>query len=204
MSNSTQTKYFDLHTRGIGYVSRIREVTPKKGAAFVACTIAALTGSSDSVEYRYFDTTVVGSEAISLIKRCQDAVASDSKVLVSFNIGDLWIDPFVYQQGPKKGETGHSLKGRLLAIDWIKIDGEVVYSKPAQSEHESESDNPAANSSSDEGVSSLAYTGDGGVPANDDEYVIYTDEAALSQTGYVPDPAQHHKLNKPFDSLVTD
>ena len=33
MSNDEKTKYFDLHTTGIGYLSRVREVTPKGGLA---------------------------------------------------------------------------------------------------------------------------------------------------------------------------
>ncbi|STV76430.1 Periplasmic protein TonB, links inner and outer membranes [Klebsiella michiganensis] len=31
---NAERKYFDLHTRGIGYVNRLRQVTPKKGILF--------------------------------------------------------------------------------------------------------------------------------------------------------------------------
>lgn len=31
---NTERKYFDLHTRGIGYVNRLRTVTPKKASLF--------------------------------------------------------------------------------------------------------------------------------------------------------------------------
>src|SRR5690242_12715661 len=61
---STQTRpkksYFDLHIEGVGYVNRIREVTPKRGAAFLACEVAALVGPTDAVEYRRFDVRVSG------------------------------------------------------------------------------------------------------------------------------------------------
>ncbi|RMW03461.1 hypothetical protein ALP03_05086, partial [Pseudomonas amygdali pv. tabaci] len=64
MSNSTnETKYFDLHTVGIGYLNRIREVKPRKGNPFMAVTVAALKGSTESVEYTYIDCNVVGAEA---------------------------------------------------------------------------------------------------------------------------------------------
>lgn len=54
MSNqNAKPNYFNLHTSGIGYLSDIREIKPKKGDAFWACRIAALTGSSDSPEYRF-------------------------------------------------------------------------------------------------------------------------------------------------------
>ena len=48
MSNQkAKPNYFNLHTSGIGYLSDIREIKPKKGDAFWACRIAALTGSSE-------------------------------------------------------------------------------------------------------------------------------------------------------------
>ncbi|MWQ82592.1 DUF3577 domain-containing protein, partial [Glaesserella parasuis] len=77
MTTQTSTQkasYFNLHTSGIGYINDIRIVKPKKGNEFVACRIAALVGSSDEPEYRYFDMNVVGAETEKLIRRCQEAV----------------------------------------------------------------------------------------------------------------------------------
>ncbi|OSR95733.1 hypothetical protein BV330_00058 [Pseudomonas syringae pv. actinidiae] len=128
MSNPTnESKFFDLHTTGIGYLNRIREVKPRKGNPFMAVTVAALKGSTDSAEYAYIDCNVVGAEADKLIRRCQDAVDAGKKVLVSFRIGDIWADVFTYSSGPKQGQTSASLKGRLLYISWIKVDGEYAY-----------------------------------------------------------------------------
>jgi len=137
--NSTEkneVKYFDLHTTGIGYLGRIREVKLKKGQPFWACTIAALHGeckapdAKEKPDYTYFDCNIVGNEAEKLVKRCAPAVAADKKVLVGFVIGDIHLDRFVYDKGERKGETGVSLKGRLLRLRWIKIDGKMVYQEP--------------------------------------------------------------------------
>src|SRR5690606_14410667 len=46
MTTSNEKSYFDLHITGLGYLSRIREVKPKKGDSFLACDIAALNGPS--------------------------------------------------------------------------------------------------------------------------------------------------------------
>ncbi|PUA46354.1 hypothetical protein C5U62_13020 [Pseudomonas protegens] len=137
MSNNTQTnetKYFDLHTTGIGYFNRVREVKPRgKGKPFMAVAIAALHGASDAVEYSYIDCNVVGTEAEKLVRRCQQAVEADKKVLVSFRIGDIRADAFTYEKGDKQGQPGASLKGRLFFIGWIKVDGETVYeAKPKE------------------------------------------------------------------------
>ncbi|WP_458737147.1 STY4534 family ICE replication protein [Pseudomonas chlororaphis] len=148
-TQSNEAKFFDLHTTGIGYLNRIREVKPRgKGKPFMAVAIAALRGSSDEVEYTYIDCNVVGTEAEKLVRRCQEAVTAEKKVLVSFRIGDIWADAFTYEKGDKKGQPGASLKGRLLFIGWIKVDGVTVYeAKPKdtaepQGNPESDADAP--------------------------------------------------------------
>lgn len=140
--------YFNLHTSGIGYLNRVREVPVRRGPPFMACDIAALHGASDAVEYTRFDCKVAGGEAERLIRQYWDAVKAEKKVLLSFRIGDLWIDPFLYEKGEKQGQPGAGLKGRLLFIDWIKVDGKLEYKAPARQEapapaEQAPSDEPA-------------------------------------------------------------
>ncbi len=126
-TSSNEKSYFDLHITGLGYLNRIREVKPKKGDAFLACDIAALNGPSDAPEYRRFDVRVSGSEAQHLVRRCEQAVKAERKVLIGFRLGDLWADTFTYSKGERAGQQGVSLKARLLFVSWIKVDGELVY-----------------------------------------------------------------------------
>lgn len=136
MTHANQTPeavtYFNLHTQGIGYLNRIREVPIRRGQPFLACNIAALHGAADAVEYTRFDCKVTGAEADRLIRRCMDAVQAEKKVLLAFRIGDLWIDPFLYEKGERQGQPGANLKGRLLFIEWIKVDGVLEYQAPAR------------------------------------------------------------------------
>ncbi len=136
MTTNTNTKYFDLHTRGIGYVNRIREVTPKKGDAFWACSIAALRGDSESTEYTYIDCRVSGAEATKLIRRCEEAVNANKKVLIGFTVGDIY--PELFTKGEKKDQPGVSIKGRLLFVSFIKRDGEEVYRAPQKEKEPAE------------------------------------------------------------------
>jgi hypothetical protein len=126
-ASSSSKSYFDLHITGLGYVNRIREVTPKKGEPFLACDISALTGPTNAPEYRRFDVKVSGTDAQHLIRRCEQAVQAERKVLIGFRLGDLWTDIFTYAKGKNAGKPGVSLKARLLFVSWIKIDGEMVY-----------------------------------------------------------------------------
>ena len=137
MTNSTennQTKYYDLHTQGVGYVNRVREVPVKRGEPFWACTISALHGAEDSIEYTSFDCRVSGSEAAKVIKRLDNACQENKKILIGFKIGDLYPETFTYKSGDKAGEVGISLKARLLYIGWVKVDGDTVYMAPSKEE----------------------------------------------------------------------
>jgi predicted Zn-dependent protease len=126
--------YFDLHISGLGYLNRIREVLVKRGEPFWACDIAALHGAKEDVQTTRFDCRVSGSEAEKLIKRCEQAEKEHKKILIGFKLGDLYAETFVYEKGDKKGQTGVSLKARLLFISWIKVDGDMVYKAPARPE----------------------------------------------------------------------
>lgn len=147
-TQNTNTKYFNIHTSGVGYLNRIREVTPKKGSSFWACSIAALRGAEDAIEYTYIDTRVSGAEAIKLIKRCVAAQDAQKKILIGFNIGDIYLDTFTYEKGDKIGQTGAGLKGRLLHISFIKVDGEFVYQAPKK--EDSVTDAPSEVNSAEE------------------------------------------------------
>lgn len=146
-TSSSEQTYFNLHTQGIGYISRIRTVTPKKGDPFLACDINALNGPSDSPDYRRFDVIVTGTEAQHLVRRCENAANGDRKVLIGFRLGDLWPDLFTYSSGDKKGTQGVSLKARLLYISWIKIDGKLEYKYVPKATEQSTQDDAPTNSS---------------------------------------------------------
>ncbi len=142
-STPSNQDYFDLHIKGLGYLNRIREVPPKKGRrgqGFLACTIAALNGPKDQVEYKYFDCKVAGSDAQHLIRRCMQAVEEERKVLVGFCLGDPWIHTFTYEKGPKAGQPGFCHKARLLKVSWIKIDNVMVYPENAGNDYQGEPD----------------------------------------------------------------
>jgi len=119
--NNTAT-HFDLHTTGVGYLNRAREVKPQTGKKFKpfwSVGISALRGNIDEVEYSRIDTIIVGSEACELIKQYKEDINKQN----SREIGDIYADPFKTTQG----ENRAVIKGRLLAINWIKIDGKMVY-----------------------------------------------------------------------------
>jgi CRISPR/Cas system-associated endoribonuclease Cas2 len=127
MSTNESKQYFDLHTTGIGYLNHVREVTPKEGTPFLSVTIAALRGSVDNAQYTHFECRVSGKQAQELVRQLKPAVEGKSKVLIGFTLSDLYAEVFTFKSGDKAGDTGISLKARLLRIAWAKVDGQPFY-----------------------------------------------------------------------------
>ena len=118
MSDS-QTRYFDLHTTGLGYLNRARVIKPPRG---------------DEFQYTRFDCRVTGRDAQSIVRRLMGAVENERRVLVGFKLSDLYAETFTYKNGERAGQTGISLKARLIRIYWVKVDGETVYTAPQAAE----------------------------------------------------------------------
>ena len=140
---SAEKQFFDLHTRGVGYLNRLRWVTAKgragrRGDSFLACAINALHGDADDPSVSLFDCRVSGQDAKDIVLALMPAVTARKKVVVAFVIGDIYAH--IYERKVKVcdasnqwRETGDTettalIKGRLLRITHVKIDGNVVYS----------------------------------------------------------------------------
>ena len=54
-------------------------------------------------------------------------VEGNLKVLIGFTLSDLFAESFTFKNGDKAGETGISLKARLLRIAWAKVDGQPFF-----------------------------------------------------------------------------
>ena len=123
MSADQNKRHFDLHVAGIGYLNRIREVKPRKGSPFHACSINALRGDGDAPEYTRFDLIIRGGKAEQRVLSLREAVERRQKVIVAFKLGDIYPDLFTYDSGDRKGQAGVAIKGRLLQVNATTIDG---------------------------------------------------------------------------------
>lgn len=161
MTASAQANHFNLHVNGVGYLNRVRWVEPRRNAGrraepFLACSVSALRGNAEQPDYTYFDLRVSGREAIEMVDRLGEDVAAQRKVFISFRVGDIY--PHVYERDVKDRQTGRKtgerelaslIKGRLLLINSITIDGENVFRRDPDAA-QSEDDAPAGDGGGDE------------------------------------------------------
>lgn len=129
MQNLDQ-KFFDLHITGVGYLNRARQVKVRRGEPFLAVDVAALHGAADDLQKTRFDCRVSGAEAKRVLRTLMPDIEAGKAVLVGFRLGDLYAEMFTYEKGERQGETGVSLKARLLKITWAKVDGQTIYKVP--------------------------------------------------------------------------
>jgi ribosome biogenesis SPOUT family RNA methylase Rps3 len=134
VSRTSQSSYFNLHVEGVGYLNRVRNVKPKQGQAYLACTVSAMRGSTEDVGYTKFDCIVSGLEAQKVVAQLEPDVAQEKRVIIGFRIADIYPELFTYQKGERKGQTGVSIKGRLLRVKFVKVNGEPMFvAQPAPS-----------------------------------------------------------------------
>ena len=107
MNSNENVKYFDLHTTGIGYLNRVRQVTPEEGTPFLAVTIAAIHGSAANVQHTYFECGVYGEQAQNTVRELMPSVEGESKVLIGFTLSDLSANAFTWRSQPV--DATHSL-----------------------------------------------------------------------------------------------
>ena len=136
--SASKPSFFNLHVEGVGYLNRVRVVKPKRGREFLACTVSAMRGSSDDVGYTKFDCRVSGAAAQKAVEFLAPWVTSDKPVIVGFRIGDIYPEVFTYEKGEKAGQSGVSIKGRLLRIKFAKVEGIAVELPQADSVSEAE------------------------------------------------------------------
>lgn len=131
MSEEEPVKYYSLIVSGLGYPSRFRYVNSPEGYLRPHVDINALEGRKSNVHYRRFQTRVATSEAEQILQRFEEKINSKTdKVLVGFRIGDA--NPASYETG--EGERRHFCYGRLLKVEWVRVNGEEAYKAPAAAE----------------------------------------------------------------------
>jgi Protein of unknown function (DUF3577) len=124
-NTTTESNYFDLHTKGFGYLSRIRTVKPRKGEAFLACTVSALHGNKSDPNVTKFDLRASGEAAQNIVLTFKDDVEAQKKVIIGFVVGDIYPEAFEVEKDGQK-EQRLVIKGRLLQVSFVKVDGVLI------------------------------------------------------------------------------
>ncbi|TDR30233.1 DUF3577 domain-containing protein [Hydromonas duriensis] len=138
MTQTTTAQYFDMTTRVVGYFNRLRVVQGKgkKQPEYLALDFSALNGDADAPEYRRFNLVVKGTKAKELIQQLiqEFGDSKDTKIFGSVEIGDFHADYWIANKGTPEEEIKPVLKGRLLKVHTIKVDGQQYYDAKTESQ----------------------------------------------------------------------
>ena len=120
--------YFDFITTGVAYVNRVKQIFPQAGGRvftpYWTAKLAVLVSKGNDVQYRYIDCTIPAEEAEKLVcLYMAEANNQAGKVLAGVRIADLHAETFT----KKDGEVVPCLKGRLIKISWMKVNGNMVF-----------------------------------------------------------------------------
>ena len=139
-------KYFNVILSGIAYLNRLRTVEPKEGETYQSVQVALLTGRDENVQYVYAECNIVSKQAKAVIEQFGSKITEDNKVLAQVQIGDIKPDSYTLKNN---GERRHVLRGRLIRIGFLRVNGEEVYKAPP-AEDADDSSEGAGSSESDQ------------------------------------------------------
>lgn len=144
MTNSTQNQaqFINFHAEGIAYVNRFRENTTRNGDVFCSVTLGFLhgqIGDGKKPQVTYVDCIIRNKDVCDLMKQHQAAINNgDQKVTAVARISDMFADePFEL-----KGKMVSAIKGRLIGLKQMKVDGNVVYSNTNSDQEDGVNEQP--------------------------------------------------------------
>jgi len=139
--NTQPSGYYSPIFTSLGWLNKVRFVDGHKGKPFWSASIVCPRGSYEDYDTELVQTIVKGEQAIELIDKYFDAINDpESKITIVTNIGDLRPDSYV----DGEGNTCLVMKGSLLRIRYMKVNGEVVYREEGQEEDQPQADAPKA------------------------------------------------------------
>ena len=125
MSTKEESKYYDLYTTGLGYVNSIKDIEPEQGLPFLAVRIAALRGEISALQRTHFNCTAMGLQTIDFARQLEPEVNAGKRVLIGFRLSDIYPHVFFFDRGSNMGRPGVDLRGRLIRIDWARVNGKI-------------------------------------------------------------------------------
>ena len=195
-----EIKYYDFHCTGLAYINRLRLVKPDGGSPYLSVTLAFLRGKADAegkVAKTWVDCRIVGGQAKARANTLLEHITEEgadpdkAKIMATVKIGDLKPDPFIYRSGPKAGQPGFSLKGRLLQINHVWLDGSPFdFGDEPEGQSDEALEGELIRSDSDKPMSGAEQSRPAMVKLSKDDPDFLRKKTDLKKQGYRWDPKQ--------------
>lgn len=138
---SDDKKFFNFTGNGSCYLNRVREVEPDNGESYVAVDAVALSGNTKKPVRTHLSCIVRGEKARAVIEEHKEAINDkDAKVFAHFFIGDPRPGSYTFKNDEGKEVRNHVIRCRLVGINQLWVNGDLVYS--GKTADESQQDQP--------------------------------------------------------------
>ena len=127
MNNQQSQSYFDFTADAVAFINEIKIHSSEKSkkGRFIGIKAAILEGENGENKV-FCDLIVRGQQALQVLEHLQQGWpqgnGGDPNWLAGLRIGSLYAKAYT----SRKGEAKAVLGGRLLAIKWLKVDGERI------------------------------------------------------------------------------
>ena len=125
-SDDSEKRYYDLYTRGIGFLNSVRDIEPENGLPFLSVQISAMRGELSKMHRTRFTCSVAGEQTIDFVRALETEVNAGKRVVVGFRLSDVHPQLFWYSKGQHKGRPGIALYARLYRLDWARVNGSLI------------------------------------------------------------------------------
>ena len=145
--------HYDTSFKGLCYVNRVRMVTPAKSDPYRAVTLSVKSGKRVSTEGKGdkpeftipLDCKVVSAQAQMIFDQILEQHWDEENppvISAAFDVGDIYPDAYVGTRGKNAGQTVQVLKGRLLKLHDVYVNGERI-DAPTEAGDVGNADTPA-------------------------------------------------------------
>lgn len=144
-SNSTSTRFFNVHTEAMGYLSNF-DVRNSDNGNFTVLTFCMLEGDPANTDSVYVTVKISCKKALAILEPYAQEISNDAvKVFAGLRIAKLRAMPFVYpQSSPNAGQLGVNYSARLIKVMYLKVGDYVIDLPKSEAEPKTDYGVPAA------------------------------------------------------------
>lgn len=122
-SKPNQSRWFNVHTEGLGYLSNIRMIPAQPGQKeFMACDFSMLEGDPSNPSRQHISLSVPSDHAANILEMFKSAADEGVTCFAGVRLAKLCAKPFASDDG----ELSVRYNARLIKLMYLKVGDQVI------------------------------------------------------------------------------